>query len=250
MAPFLVEHDAEADAGGDGFLHRFAARQHQLAVDFDAAGGERLFEDLLGHRAVLAGDEGLAREFGDIDAVAVRPGMVGRQHQHDVLVDQAVADQVVDRRGQGDDGEIDPHLRHQVEQGAGIVHARFDQHPRMGGAKAPDQRQRHVRAAEPDREVAAAHLPAILEPGRHILQALDDRVHRRQQRRTVGGQLDAGAAAMEQPAAHRFLERPNVLGDGGLADIEQLRRRGKGPLLGHRVEGAQLGEVHLGSSVK
>lgn len=65
-----------------------------------------------------------------------------------------------------------------------------------------------------------------------------------QHRLAGGGDLDAARGAVEQGDAELPLQQRDLGADAGLADVQEVRGRGEGPLLGHRQRVSDLMHFH------
>jgi hypothetical protein len=73
--------------------------------------------------------------------------------------------------------------------------------------------------------------------GKHALRVAEDDA-------ALGGQLDAAAGAMKDLDAELLLEAADLLGDGGLAEIQLLTGLGQRAVLGDGNDGAQVTKLH------
>ena len=90
--------------------------------------------------------------------------------------------------------------------------------------------------ADPDAQLPHAQLVAQPQLVFRALQGLKGRFYVGIQQFSVLGQLDAPGGAGEKSAAHRLLQLPDSLADGGLADKKLVRGPGDIPGTGDRVK--------------
>ena len=175
--------------------------------------------------------------------------MVGRDGQHQRVVEQRRRDHEGVGHRQHDEGQVDlagGDLGHQLvrarlhhrEVDAGVAGMELDQ---GGGEHARDEARRG-----PDGEMAPRHARQRprLGPGR--LDVGQDPLHERQQRAAVGGEGDPALAraAVEEDHPELVLEQADLARQRGLGQVQPVGGPGEALLLGDRQGVGQLVQLH------
>ena len=188
-------------------------------------------------------------EVGGAHVVAGRERVVGRDDQHELLLEEHDAAEVrraapgldeADREVELVGAQQREHLvggllaQAQVDAGMGRVEGR----EQGGRVERPDRRQRT------DRE-AAVHEPAeLLQLGDRAVELGERALRAHGQHLARLGQPDAAARAPQQVDAELGLEPADLLGERGLGDVQLAARAREVPLAGDGEERAQLAELH------
>lgn len=217
---------------------RFEARRAADAVEEGAAIDDRF------HRAPHPGPVGELVQ-GDRGAPGQR--VVERHDEHDLLLahrDEGPAPPLRDRP-QGEVGDAAFHL---VRQGVGagvLVEDQAD--ARMG---APPVREDVGQDADGHRVHGGDVQFAALRPGGRaggtagLGGAADGAFGVREEGPAHRGEQDAARQPLQQLAADRPFQRLDLVGEGGLGDMEAFGGTGEGGLLDHRDEVLHLTQTH------